>query len=236
MREEHNEEEDAAMMVKETAEEKRLRMTKSIIGEYAVDDKQNFFANLMAKTSTDMDIIRQDDDEVVKRMKLKMLEQKGKLFYKLADKFCQNTEWEGEDDREHEIQTERVFMKGHKQAITCLEWVRDNRSVITGSKDCSLIRCKSHTTAIDLMKNCRGLGKPEETDLQRGEVQPENLGPLRRGAVLCDQSQRQVYGDWRQGSNRSRVGHSQPDTGAIVHGTQGLHHCKLSPPSFSMAC
>lgn len=61
-------------VMKETAEEKRLRMTKDLIGEYAVDDKQNFFANLMAKTSTDMDIIRQDDEEVVKRMKLKMLE------------------------------------------------------------------------------------------------------------------------------------------------------------------
>jgi hypothetical protein len=48
----------------------------------------------MAKTSTDMDIIKQDDDEVVKRMKLKMLEQKGKLFYKLSERFCGNSEWE----------------------------------------------------------------------------------------------------------------------------------------------
>jgi len=31
-------------------------------------------------------------------------------------------------------------MKGHKQAITSLEWMLDNKSVITGSKDCSLIR------------------------------------------------------------------------------------------------
>lgn len=72
----------------------------------------------MAKTSTDMDIIKQDDDEVVKRMKLKMLEQKGKLFYKLSERFCGNSEWE--EDQEHVIETERIFMKGHKGAITTL--------------------------------------------------------------------------------------------------------------------
>jgi WD40 repeat protein len=37
---------------------------------------------------------------------------------------------------------ERTFMKGHKQAITSLEWMVDNKSIITGSKDCCLIRCK----------------------------------------------------------------------------------------------
>jgi hypothetical protein len=53
-------------------------------------------------------------------MKMHMLEQKGKLFYKLADDFCGNTEWETE--REHEIEVEKVFIKGHKQAITSLNW------------------------------------------------------------------------------------------------------------------
>ena len=31
-------------------------------------------------------------------------------------------------------------MKGHKAAITRLEWTADNKSVVTGSKDCSLIK------------------------------------------------------------------------------------------------
>jgi len=31
-------------------------------------------------------------------------------------------------------------MKGHKKAITCMNWMPDNKSIITGSKDCSLIR------------------------------------------------------------------------------------------------
>ena len=35
---------------------------------------------------------------------------------------------------------ERHFMKGHKGAITCMDWMADNKSLITGSKDCSLIK------------------------------------------------------------------------------------------------
>lgn len=35
---------------------------------------------------------------------------------------------------------ERTFMKGHKAAITCMDWAADNKSLITGSKDCSLIK------------------------------------------------------------------------------------------------
>ena len=35
---------------KETAEEKRVRLTKSIIKEYAADDRTDFFATLAAKT------------------------------------------------------------------------------------------------------------------------------------------------------------------------------------------
>lgn len=31
-------------------------------------------------------------------------------------------------------------MKGHKGAITCMDWAADNKSLITGSKDCSLIK------------------------------------------------------------------------------------------------
>jgi hypothetical protein len=72
-------------------------------------------------------------------MKMQMLEQKGKLFYKLADSFCGNSTWEMEDSKEFIIDTQRTFMKGHKQAITCLQWAKDNKSIFTGSKDCSLI-------------------------------------------------------------------------------------------------
>lgn len=100
---------------KETAEEKRLRMTKQIIKEYAAEDKDDFFSTLQAKTTADNDIMQADDDMLTKRMKMQMLEQKGKLFYKLADQFCGNTAWEmDEQSPEHIIDTDQVFMKGHK--------------------------------------------------------------------------------------------------------------------------
>lgn len=72
-----------------------------------------------------------------------MLEQKGKLFYKVAADFCGNQVWE-EDEKspEHIIDVNKTFIKGHKQAITCLNWTSDNKSIITGSKDCCLIKCK----------------------------------------------------------------------------------------------
>jgi hypothetical protein len=48
------------------------------------------------------------------------------LFYKIADDFCGNKEWEEEETMPHEIDVERTFMKGHKQAITTLNWAPDN--------------------------------------------------------------------------------------------------------------
>ena len=65
---------DEEMQDKETAEEKRLRITKQIIQEYAVDSKADFFATLQAKTSADQDIVRDDDDLLTRRMKMQMLE------------------------------------------------------------------------------------------------------------------------------------------------------------------
>jgi len=55
-----------------------------------------------------------------------VLEKQGKLFYEVAK------EWEGE------VQTH--FLKGHKKAITAVEWMPDGKSVFTASKDCCLIR------------------------------------------------------------------------------------------------
>ena len=55
---------------KETAEEKRLRMTKQIIRDYAIDQGQDFFANLTAKTQTDMQILNDGDSRLTKHLKL----------------------------------------------------------------------------------------------------------------------------------------------------------------------
>jgi len=37
----------------ETAEEKRLRLTKKIISEYAADEKTDFFASLVSKSTAE---------------------------------------------------------------------------------------------------------------------------------------------------------------------------------------
>ena len=84
-------------------------------------------------------------------MKLHVLEQKGKLFYQIANDFTGYSKFEeGEEEvkedgksSEHVIEDnlfDRTFMKGHKAAITCLDWDMDNKSIITGSKDCCHIR------------------------------------------------------------------------------------------------
>lgn len=72
----------------------------------------------------------EEDDLLTKRLKYQILEKKGKLFYNIASNFAE----EGE--------LTSVFLKGHKKAITALEWSLDNRSVFTASKDCCLIQCK----------------------------------------------------------------------------------------------
>lgn len=102
--------EDDEMTGKETAEEKRLRLTKAIIKEYGQTDKTDFFATLTAKTQQELGVLQQDDDALTQRLKMQALEQKNKLFYKLADSFCGNSDW----NTDHEIACDKTFIKGHK--------------------------------------------------------------------------------------------------------------------------
>jgi len=93
------------------------------------------------------------DDAITRRMKMHLLEKKGKLFYKIANDWTGFADFEKESKEEEETKEsteqiisddlfERNFLKGHKSAITCMDWAADNKSLITGSKDCSLIKCK----------------------------------------------------------------------------------------------
>ena len=122
----------AAGNQQKTADEKRLEMTKKLIEEVkqeqALEDKDDFFRKLQANTTSEVNIINEDDDLLHKKLKYKILEQKEKLFYNIADEY-------GHPDVEYD----RVFMKGHKKAITAMEWLPDNKRVMTASKDCSLI-------------------------------------------------------------------------------------------------
>ena len=46
----------------ETAEEKRLRLTKKIISEYAAEEKTDFFASLVSKSTAEQEIMAADDN------------------------------------------------------------------------------------------------------------------------------------------------------------------------------
>lgn len=68
---------------------------------------------------------------LTKRMKMHLLEQQGKLFYNVAADYTGFKEYE-KDSIDDAVQAEQVisdeafertFMKGHKQAITCLDWM-----------------------------------------------------------------------------------------------------------------
>lgn len=46
----------------ETAEEKKLRLTKKIISEYAAEEKTDFFASLVSKSTAEQEIMAADDN------------------------------------------------------------------------------------------------------------------------------------------------------------------------------
>lgn len=100
--------------IKETVEEKRLRLTKKIIEEVDAD-KTDFFDTLQAKTQLEESIMERDDDALTRRMKMHLLEQKGKLFYKLAEDYAGNSVYEEEEEIvTPEDHFEKHFIKGHK--------------------------------------------------------------------------------------------------------------------------
>ena len=90
----------------ETAEEKRLRMANQIIKEYGRDDKADFFEKLHAKTQMEEQIIEAGDDAITRRMKMYLLEKKGKLFYKIAHDFTGFSEFEKDEEEKHESEEE----------------------------------------------------------------------------------------------------------------------------------
>jgi len=115
------------------AEEKRLKMTKQVIAEFARNDNDDFFEKLQAKTTPEEQILNKEDDLLTRKMKMHLLESQGKLFYSIAEDFArcgeeEKAEMRAEEDEAPIVddQFDRYFLKGHKKAITCLEWMPDN--------------------------------------------------------------------------------------------------------------
>ena len=102
-------------------------MTKQLIQELQQPGGgEDFFETLQTKHEAEAEIFKQEDDLLTRRLKYQILEKKGKLFYNIADDFAQS-------------EYQKVFLKGHKKAITDLEWNTDNKSIFTSSKDCCII-------------------------------------------------------------------------------------------------
>ena len=57
---------------------------------------------------------------------MKLMKKKDKLFYKVASKYS-------------DCEFDTHFMRGHKKAITCFDWMPDGKGLISGSKDCELL-------------------------------------------------------------------------------------------------
>ena len=95
-------------------------MTKKLIADLDTEqnqkEREDFFANLQANTTADVNIISEEDDKLRKALKYKILEQRDKLFYNIAKEY-------GSPEAEYD----RVFIKGHKKAITALEWLPNNK-------------------------------------------------------------------------------------------------------------
>jgi len=115
------------------AEDKRLKLTKQVIAEFARNDNDDFFEKLQAKTTPEEQILNKEDDLLTRKMKMHLLESQGKLFYSIAEDFArcgeeEKAEMRAEEDEAPIVddQFDRYFLKGHKKAITCLEWMPDN--------------------------------------------------------------------------------------------------------------
>ena len=66
-----------AFFENETAEEKRLKMTKALLkelGEEKKEERDDFFMNLQANTTTDVNIMTAEDNDVKRALKYKILE------------------------------------------------------------------------------------------------------------------------------------------------------------------
>jgi hypothetical protein len=57
-----------------TAEERRLKMTKQVIREFASEKNEDFFEKLQAKATPEEQILSKDDDAITRKMKMHLLE------------------------------------------------------------------------------------------------------------------------------------------------------------------
>ncbi|XP_071809622.1 U3 small nucleolar RNA-interacting protein 2-like isoform X1 [Asterias amurensis] len=105
----------------ETAQEKRLRLTKQYLAQLADEEKDNEDAR---------DI---DKDAIAHRLKEDVLELSGKLQRKVCQEY------------DFEATPEMTVLRGHKLSITCLVVSPDNKYIFSASKECCIIKWNIET-------------------------------------------------------------------------------------------
>jgi len=142
--EEKNIEKDAFFTMEETADEKRLRMTKNILNSLAKPDEkeeneENEEENEEIKEKGLFAVNEQD--LINKKLKLAYLEKQGKIFREYIpeltpDAFTKNIK----------------FYKGHKKTVTCLEISKDGKNIFSGGKDCCILQWDAETGKKNIFK------------------------------------------------------------------------------------
>lgn len=114
--------EAADLYEEETAQEKRLRLTKQYLSQLDEEGQDK-------EEDTEGPV----NDAVAERLKEDVLEQSGRLQRQVARDYL--------TPRNEDI----TVLKGHKLSITCLVISPDNKHVFSGSKDCSIIKWNIET-------------------------------------------------------------------------------------------
>ncbi|XP_001626776.2 U3 small nucleolar RNA-interacting protein 2 isoform X1 [Nematostella vectensis] len=102
--------------VSETAQEKKLRLTKE------------YLAQLEAEEKNKRDLEEIDHDAIAHRLQQDVLEQSGRVQRKIADQLSLSST--------HTIR----ILRGHQQPVTCLCVSPDDKFVFTAAKDCTIIK------------------------------------------------------------------------------------------------
>ena len=79
------------------------------------------FFTLKAR-KTDNEIVKTDDNQLKTNNEDAYAWAKGKTFLQISWRFLQSRKWEENEKDKKFINMDRIFIKGHKQAITSLNW------------------------------------------------------------------------------------------------------------------
>ena len=119
-------EKDPFFDFEENADEKRLRMTKSLLSSLG-NKKEDEESNENEENEEEKGLYAENEQDLInKKLKLAYLEKQNKIFKEYVSNL--------------NIAPELTSYKGHRKAITSLAVSKDANIIYTGGKDCCIIR------------------------------------------------------------------------------------------------